>query len=210
MASFSPAQSLPIAGGMCRLQDAVQDPSRVPSPPAWRQLIANRKKKCDEVRPRCSDCRRLNLSCHWSPSPGSPSSAEPAHDLILEAARDPVPEFDPILASVRGDPVSPCSPAGLDVEMILGPVQSLDYGFNSHLHTDDDRSLFNHYVHIVARALSRSPTDSTQNPFLATLLPMAAASETLTSVILGLSGCHWRRVYPQIWDRALARQGRGI
>ena len=94
--------------------------------------------------------------------------------------------------------------------MILGPIQSPDGAFNPHLHNDDDRSLFNHYVHIVSRALSRSTTtESTTNPFLATLLPMAAASETLTSVILGLSGCHWRRIYPQIWDRALARQGKG-
>lgn len=194
------------------------------------QLTANSKKKCDESRPRCSDCRRLNLLCHWNitrekssspalaspqPSPTS-SSSEPAHEPILSSVSDPVSEVDPIshsenlLSSVSDDLLSPFSPLWIDVEMILGPIQSPDGTFNPHLHNDDDRSLFNHYVHIVSRALSRSTTtDSMTNPFLATLLPMAAASETLTSVILGLSGCHWRRIYPQIWDRALARQGKG-
>lgn len=81
-------------------------------------------------------------------------------------------------------------------------------GTNPHLRSKEDASLFNHYLHVVARALSRS-SDQDSNPFLSTLLPIAAASDTVTSVILGLSGCHWRRVYPAIWNCALARQGRG-
>lgn len=214
---------------MYLLQGAVKDTYETPNTTALHRLTANRKKKCDESRPRCSDCRRLNLPCHWNnprerspspalaspqPSPTSPSS-EPAHGTILSSVSDLVPELDPIspseniLSSVSDDPLSPFSPLWLDVEMILGPIQSPDGAFNPYLHNDDDRSLFNHYVHIVSRALSRSTTTESNNPFLATLLPMAAASETLTSVILGLSGCHWRRIYPQIWDRALARQGRG-
>jgi hypothetical protein len=79
---------------------------------------------------------------------------------------------------------------------------------NSHLHTDEDRSLFNHYLHIVSRALCRSEQPD-ENQFLTTLLPMAAASDMLTSVILVLSGSHWRRVHPPIWNRALKHQGRG-
>lgn len=80
---------------------------------------------------------------------------------------------------------------------------------NPYLHNDEERSLFNHYLHIVARSLSRSG-DPDGNPFLSILLPMAASSDTVTSVILGLSGCHWKRVYPGIWNRALARQGKGM
>ncbi|RAK76910.1 uncharacterized protein BO72DRAFT_477841 [Aspergillus fijiensis CBS 313.89] len=191
-----------------------------------------RKKKCDEKRPRCSDCRRLNLPCYWNaprarspppvivsplPSPPEMPLSEAAHDLILSSVSDPTPELDPIspsdhlLSSVGDDPILPFSPSWIDVEMILGPVSPPpDSGLNAHLHNDDDRCLFNHYVQIVARALSRSTTNSTANPFLATLLPMAANSETLTSALLGLSGCHWRRVYPQIWNRALTRQGRAL
>ncbi|KAL4800879.1 fungal-specific transcription factor domain-containing protein [Aspergillus venezuelensis] len=39
---------------------------------------------------------------------------------------------------------------------------------------------------------------------------MAAASDMLTSVILVLSGSHWRRVHPPIWNRALKHQGRAL
>ena len=80
---------------------------------------------------------------------------------------------------------------------------------NSHLQTEEDKSLFNHYVHVVSRALCRSG-DTERNPFLITLLPLAAQSAAVTSVILSLSGCHWKRVYPDIWGRALKRQGQGI
>lgn len=79
---------------------------------------------------------------------------------------------------------------------------------NPHLSSPDDRSLFNHYLNTVARVLSRSGNQD-DNPFLATLLPIAATSDTVTSIILGLSGRHWKRVYPTIWNAALARQGKG-
>ena len=110
-------------------------------------------------------------------------------------------------------PVLP-SPSALSEATIRSPSDVLSVAFSSpsinpHLHSDEDRSLFNHYFHIVARVLSRSG-DPAGNLFLTALLPMAAASDTLTSVLLGLSGCHWRRVYPSIWKRALARQGRGM
>ncbi|OJI87743.1 hypothetical protein ASPTUDRAFT_61789 [Aspergillus tubingensis CBS 134.48] len=237
----SPCSRCARLGHICEPQKPGRPASEVPSlayrrPRASRSRggctsCKARKKKCDESRPRCSDCRRLNLPCHWNnprekssssalaspqPSPTS-SSSEFTHEPILSSDSDPVSEVDPIspsenlLSSVSDDLLSPFSPLWIDVEMILGPIQSPDGAFNPHLHNDDDRSLFNHYVHIVSRALSRSTTtESTTNPFLATLLPMAAASETLTSVILGLSGCHWRRIYPQIWDRALARQGKAL
>lgn len=95
----------------------------------------------------------------------------------------------------------------VEMEMVVTPVASP--GDIPYLENEEDRSLFNHYLHTVARALSRAANADSTNPFLTTLVPMAAASDTLTSVLLGLSGCHWRRVYPGIWKRALARQGRG-
>ncbi|RAH54494.1 hypothetical protein BO85DRAFT_500496 [Aspergillus piperis CBS 112811] len=201
-------------GHICEPQKPGRPASEVPS-------LAYRRPRASRSRGGCTSCKAREKSSSPAlaspqPSPTSPSS-ESAHEPNLSSVSDPVSEIDPIspsenlLSSVSGDLLSPFSPLWIDVEMILGPIQSPDGAFNPHLHNDDDRSLFNHYVHIVSRALSRSTTtESTTNPFLATLLPMAAASETLTSVILGLSGCHWRRIYPQIWDRALARQGKAL
>ena len=121
-----------------------------------------------------------------------PSSSSPSDQIPALSSPSALPE-----ATIR-------SPSDA-----LLPVASSGPSINPHLHSDEDRSLFNHYFHIVARVLSRSG-DPAGNLFLTALLPMAAASDTLTSVLLGLSGCHWRRVYPSIWKRALARQGRGM
>ncbi|RAK90535.1 hypothetical protein BO79DRAFT_236694 [Aspergillus costaricaensis CBS 115574] len=201
-------------GHICEPQKPGRPASEVPS-------LAYRRPRASRSRGGCTSCKAREKSSSPAlaspqPSPTS-SSSEIAHEPILSSVSDPVSKIGPIspsenlLSSVSDDLLSPFSPLWIDVEMILGPIQSPDGTFNPHLHNDDDRSLFNHYVHIVSRALSRSTTtDSMTNPFLATLLPMAAASETLTSVILGLSGCHWRRIYPQIWDRALARQGKAL
>lgn len=91
---------------------------------------------------------------------------------------------------------------------VVLPIDRSPVSANPYLCTEEDRSLFNHYIHVVSRALSRS-NDTDRNPFLVTLLPLAAASDAVTSVILSLSGCHWRRVYPSIWGCALKRQGKG-
>jgi hypothetical protein len=93
-------------------------------------------------------------------------------------------------------------------QTIAPPIDRPLLSANPYLSSEEDRSLFNHYIHVVSRALSRSH-DNDRNPFLVTLLPLAAASDAVTSVILSLSGCHWRRVYPSIWGCALKRQGKG-
>lgn len=168
-----------------------------------------RKKKCDEIQPRCSDCRRLNLPCQWKASPSFPSSTDPSLPPSSESSLS-LATPDPISPSDQAvdDPIGSLSP-WLAVEEIIMPVASPCGSANPYLHNDEERSLFNHYLHIVARSLSRSG-DPDGNPFLSILLPMAASSDTVTSVILGLSGCHWKRVYPGIWNRALARQGKGM
>lgn len=160
--------------------------------------------------PRCGDCQRLNLPCRW-PSDHQSSRAGSRHAPSSVSAASETPEVlspqttssDEGRSSVEELPVV-SSRGSRSLGMRLSPNCS----WNPHLQTSEDRSLFNHYVHIVARALSRS-SDLDGNPFIATLLPIAATSDTVTNVILGLSGGHWRRVYPNIWNRALTRQGKG-
>lgn len=180
-----------------------------------------RKKKCDENRPRCNDCRRLNLPCQWSNASISetidtPSSSSPDSHATASPPSDPIHVSD-------GDPLAPSSITPQDDEEFIAtlfphplpkqnavilPLERSPISTNPYLRGEEDRSLFNHYIHVVARALSRSH-DPDRNPFLVTLLPLAAASDAVTSVILSLSGCHWRRVYPSIWGCALKRQGQG-
>ncbi|KAJ5660711.1 uncharacterized protein N7484_000083 [Penicillium longicatenatum] len=176
-----------------------------------------RKKKCDENRPRCTDCRRLNLSCQWPSNGTSVASDGESPESYATGSTD----LDPI-DSADGDlPTLDWSTPDNDEEFIASlfphslsrSVQTPSIGSpvstNPHLRSEEDRSLFNHYIHVVSRALSRSH-DSDRNPFLVTLLPLAATSDTVTSVILSLSGCHWKRVYPSIWGCALRRQGQAL
>lgn len=181
-----------------------------------------RKKKCDENRPRCGDCRRLNTPCRWpsdSPSQWSPSpSAERTSTALALSAL--AATSDTVDASDGYSWPAEVSPRCLNDEPTALPDLALEDDTSSlllhwppttnpHLRTPDDRSLFNHYLHTVARILSRA-CDRNRNPFLDTLIPIAVGSDTVTSVILGLSGCHWKRVYPKIWNGALARQGKGM
>lgn len=180
-----------------------------------------RKKKCDEIRPRCSDCRRLNLPCQWSPSISTTndtdeSSSSPESNTTDPSYTDPIEPSDGdriITTYITPDDdeefIATLFPHPLpEQNALILPTDRPLLSANPYLSSDEDRSLFNHYLHVVSRALSRSH-DTDRNPFLVTLLPLAAASDAVTSVILSLSGCHWRRVYPTIWGCALKHQGKG-
>jgi hypothetical protein len=53
----------------------------------------------------------------------------------------------------------------------------------------EDRYLFHHYSHVVARSLSvASPQES--NPFLRLLLPLATTNTAVMGAMLALSACH--------------------
>lgn len=175
----------------------------------WLIALHCRKKKCDEARPRCADCRRLNIPCRWANPSSQSESSSPSLGTSIVAVSEPV-AFSDIIPS--NSPLPLDDPIQLpDITFEQTPYLPITWpciSVNPHLSTDEDKSLFNHYLNTVARALSRS-NDQNSNPFLTTLLPIAASSDTVTSVILGLSGCHWRRVYPTIWNCALARQGKG-
>ncbi|KAJ5112007.1 hypothetical protein N7532_000052 [Penicillium argentinense] len=187
-----------------------------------RTIKQSLKKKCDEIRPRCGDCRRLNLPCQWSsaasdphgaPTPDSHATGSSSSDQTQVDDADPIPALseidapyddDEFIATLFPHPLPEHNPTLPALQLQASPVSS-----NPYLASEEDRSLFNHYIHVVSRALSRSH-DTERNPFLVTLLPLAAVSDAVTSVILSLSGCHWRRVYPSIWGCALKRQGKAL
>ncbi|KAJ5689844.1 hypothetical protein N7462_004236 [Penicillium macrosclerotiorum] len=184
-----------------------------------------RKKKCDETRPRCSDCRRLNLPCQWLADTrrlsrdraASSESSESSESHATASPEDPIESSDghpQVLGSITPDDddefIATLFPHPLpEQNAVILPLDRSPISTNPFLRSNEDRSLFNHYIHVVARALSRSH-DPDRNPFLVTLLPLAAASDAVTSIILSLSGCHWRRVYPSIWGCALKHQGQAL
>ncbi|KAK6207838.1 C6 finger domain protein [Colletotrichum tabaci] len=78
-----------------------------------------RKVKCDESRPRCSHCERLNLECKWRPQ----SSITAAHSM-LAAAGPSGPGHSPAVPSHATD--ASVSPAA----SVFQPMQAVDEIFD--------------------------------------------------------------------------------
>ncbi|KLO82501.1 uncharacterized protein LW93_9705 [Fusarium fujikuroi] len=69
-----------------------------------------------------------------------------------------------------------------------------------------DKALLNHYSNIVASVLSRHP-NSTSNPYLSYLVPMAVSNQLILHCVLALSATHWQKLQPDMRDRALYHKG---
>lgn len=164
-----------------------------------------RRKKCDEVRPKCSDCKRLNLFCQW---PDVPSSCV-SHNSSLRDQYSEGQLYGLDTNSIAGGALV------CDGTIITIVESSLNAGDPPNAltllpdHNETDRLLLNHYIHAVAEVFNRSSFGST-NPFVDMLLPVAYSSDITLSAILSLSGIHWRRVYPKAYTRSLVHQGRAI
>ncbi|KAF4964260.1 hypothetical protein FSARC_7814 [Fusarium sarcochroum] len=65
-----------------------------------------------------------------------------------------------------------------------------------------DKALFNHYSTIVSSVLSKRPNTSS-NPYLSYLVPMATSNQLILHCVLALSATHWQKLQPRMQDRAL-------
>ncbi len=73
---------------------------------------------------------------------------------------------------------------------------------------DEDRSLLNHYMKVVAGVLSRCD-DHRSNPYLSKVLPMAFANQLVMDAVLALSANHWKKMQPTVWKRGTIHQTNG-
>lgn len=73
---------------------------------------------------------------------------------------------------------------------------------------DEDRSLLNHYVNVVARVLSRRE-DNRSNPYLSNIMPLAFSSPVVMKAVLTLSAKHWKKLHPTLWNRGIIHQTKG-
>jgi transcriptional activator protein UGA3 len=68
--------------------------------------------------------------------------------------------------------------------------------------TIGERHLLNHFLQYVARSLVLVEDD--ENPFIASIVPMALDNDTVRHALLALSACHLSRIYPD-FERNLLR-----
>ncbi|KAK1960003.1 hypothetical protein LY78DRAFT_619176 [Colletotrichum sublineola] len=78
-----------------------------------------RKVKCDESRPRCSHCERLNLECKWRPQ----SSAAAAHSMLAAAGSSGSGRSPAMPSHATDASVSPAA-------SVFQPVQAVDEIFD--------------------------------------------------------------------------------
>jgi len=76
------------------------------------------------------------------------------------------------------------------------------------LSMDEDKSLLNHYMKVVASVLSRRD-DRRTNPYLSKVLPMALQNQLVMDAVLALSASHWRKLQPSISRRGTIHQTNG-
>lgn len=76
------------------------------------------------------------------------------------------------------------------------------------LSVDEDKSLLNHYMKVVASVLSRRD-DRRTNPYLSKVLPIALQNQLVMNAVLALSASHWRKLQPSISRRGTIHQTNG-
>lgn len=74
---------------------------------------------------------------------------------------------------------------------------------------DEDKSLLNHFIKVVAPVLSRRDDDHT-NPYLNKMLTVAFSNQLVMDALLALSANHWKKMQPAVWKRGVVHQTNAI
>lgn len=143
-----------------------------------------RKKKCDEVRPKCKGCSRNKLECSWPKfgpqeaesrsSKGSPTGSVDSEDHDTTASVSTATQVATISRNdtIRWSPV---------LQAFMAPERAATL-------TPRSMSLLQHYVTNTSSLMVS--THSKQNPFMSEILPVAYVDDLLMHGILAVSGAH--------------------
>ena len=130
-----------------------------------------RKKKCDEVKPRCAACRRNQLACEWPE--WALSKVNGGHSASLGSIGCLSLPHGAGSSTLSIPPPVPILYAGSSRPCALTPFSVL---------------LLRHYLAETAGLLAMAPSGS--NPFVTILLPLGHADDLLMHGLLAVSGAH--------------------
>ncbi|KAI5805696.1 fungal-specific transcription factor domain-containing protein [Geopyxis carbonaria] len=152
-----------------------------------------RRKKCDELLPTCSDCRRLGLVCE-RPSSVSVAGTGTAGKAVVRVRRSSSassgrrPHISPhatTLAQVQAHAHAHSNATSTFPHLLLSTLYTSC--------TPQEQHLLQHYTHVVSRSLSVVPDDL--NAFITVFVPMALQQPALRYALLGLSATHLKRLH---------------
>ena len=129
-----------------------------------------RKKKCDEVQPRCAGCRRNMLICEW---PSAAHGGRESGRISAELVSTSMGLYAERQSSLINPTALPTIQAGSERACAL-TIQSVN--------------LLQHYLSETIALFSMSPL--TSNPFATILLPLAYLDDLLMHGLLAFSGAH--------------------
>lgn len=199
-------------------------------------MCKKRKKKCDEVKPKCGDCHRLCLDCTWpagqkangskSSSPGQGNTT----DIAIRTHRNPI--LSPATTTTSPEQLAERA-RGLEFEndeqynlwdrskspSWLARFEDMD----GDEPLWDKTSLSTYVPQLLPQLTSAhdrallnhystivssilSRRESVSNPYNHHLLPMAQSNELVLHCLLALSANHWRKTLPEMADRGIYHQ----
>lgn len=151
-----------------------------------------RKKKCDEIRPLCTNCAGKGLECKWSAEGARPKSNE--RIATISTGESPT----------ESTSLSPTAGYSGEVESDL----TADYSFNSSIPSITWNSMLSSFM-APDRACSMSPVSMrflehylsrtgvmlamvppSKSPFITSLVPTAYMDDLLMHAMLAVSGAH--------------------
>ncbi|KAH7169460.1 fungal-specific transcription factor domain-containing protein [Fusarium sp. MPI-SDFR-AT-0072] len=131
-----------------------------------------RKKKCDEGKPNCSNCLRNHVRCRW------PGPASRDDDGDSRTPTEPLQQLEPKRGGMERDAVATWNNRGV-------PLLSRERACSL---TSVSSTLFEHYLTQTAALLV--PLPMSHNPFIRLILPVAFSDDLVMHSILALSGSH--------------------
>lgn len=188
-----------------------------------------RRKKCDEQRPVCGACDRLQLNCFW---PAPPYNEPP----ILESVPTPDPQpIQPSQVSATTETsdilqsVSSFDPDGDDLDILGSPKEALFAELREleqHLREGgifpcdtilapgareqivesegpETAILFDHFCHKTAPWLVNGYCYCYDNPALKHIIPLTITDDLVLRTVLAISGIHLHHSTPSIASLAM-------
>lgn len=133
-----------------------------------------RKKKCDEVKPRCAGCRRNQLVCEWPSWTIGAGSGEMNGDWTTSNTQGNSHDGSGVRGSTtRISPPVPVVHAGSQRPCSLTPQSVI---------------LLSHYLRETAGCIAM--TTLANNPYVTILLPLGYVDDLLMHALLAVSGAH--------------------